>query len=108
MVPAQAAAPSPAATPSLAAAPATPSRAEKRAARQALREWKAEARAAAPKGEQGVIGKIFLLIIAFILPPVAVLFKVGLGGHFWLNLLLTLLGFVPGVIHAILVITDVV
>jgi uncharacterized membrane protein YqaE (UPF0057 family) len=30
--------------------------------------------------------------------------QVGLTGHFWLNILLTLLGFLPGVIHACYVI----
>ena len=41
------------------------------------------------------------IILAIFLPPVAVFLKVGLGMQFWLNLLLTLLFFVPGVIHAI-------
>jgi uncharacterized membrane protein YqaE (UPF0057 family) len=27
--------------------------------------------------------------------------QVGIGMHFWLNILLTLLGIVPGIIHAI-------
>ena len=30
--------------------------------------------------------------------------QVGIGLHFWLNILLTLLGYIPGVIHAIWVI----
>lgn len=41
------------------------------------------------------------IILAIFLPPVAVFLKVGLALHFWINLLLTILGFVPGVIHAI-------
>ncbi len=44
---------------------------------------------------------IIRIILAIILPPVAVFLKVGIGIHFWLNLLLTLLGFVPGMIHAL-------
>jgi uncharacterized membrane protein YqaE (UPF0057 family) len=26
---------------------------------------------------------------------------VGLGGQFWLNILLTILGYLPGVVHAV-------
>jgi uncharacterized membrane protein YqaE (UPF0057 family) len=47
------------------------------------------------------------IILAIFLPPVAALLQVGLGVHFWLNILLTLLAFVPGMIHALwLVATD--
>lgn len=41
------------------------------------------------------------IILAIFLPPVAVFLKVGLGLHFWINLLLTLIFFVPGMIHAL-------
>ncbi|WP_315854284.1 YqaE/Pmp3 family membrane protein [Stieleria maiorica] len=41
------------------------------------------------------------LLIAFILPPVAVFMQFGIGKHFWINLVLTLLGFVPGMLHAV-------
>lgn len=44
------------------------------------------------------------IILAIILPPVGVFMEVGPTGHFWLNILLTLLGFVPGIIHALYVI----
>jgi uncharacterized membrane protein YqaE (UPF0057 family) len=44
------------------------------------------------------------LLFAILLPPLGVFFEVGLKGHFWLNILLTLLGYVPGIIHAIYVI----
>lgn len=44
------------------------------------------------------------IIFAILLPPVGVFLEVGLGGHFWLNILLTLLGYVPGIIHALYVI----
>lgn len=44
------------------------------------------------------------IIIAILLPPLGVLLQVGLGKHFWLNLLLTLLGYIPGIVHAIWVI----
>ena len=41
------------------------------------------------------------IILAIFLPPVAALLTVGLGLHFWLNLILTLCFFVPGMIHAL-------
>lgn len=44
------------------------------------------------------------IILAILLPPVGVFLEVGLSGQFWLNLLLTLLGYVPGIIHALYVI----
>ena len=44
------------------------------------------------------------IIAAIILPPLGVFLEVGLGKHFWINILLTLLGFVPGIIHAVWVI----
>ena len=47
---------------------------------------------------------IVKVIAAILLPPLGVFFEVGLKGHFWLNILLTLLGFIPGIIHALYVI----
>lgn len=44
------------------------------------------------------------IIFAIILPPVGVFLEVGPTGHFWLSILLTLLGFIPGVIHALYVV----
>lgn len=44
------------------------------------------------------------MIFAVILPPVGVFLEVGLKGHFWINILLTMLGFIPGIIHAFYVI----
>jgi uncharacterized membrane protein YqaE (UPF0057 family) len=44
------------------------------------------------------------LILAIILPPVGVLLTVGLGLHFWLNIILTLCSYIPGIIHALYVI----
>ncbi len=48
--------------------------------------------------------ELLKIIAAIILPPVGVFFQVGLGKHFWLNILLTLLGYIPGIVHAIWVI----
>jgi uncharacterized membrane protein YqaE (UPF0057 family) len=44
------------------------------------------------------------VIAAILLPPLGVFTKVGFGGHFWLNILLTLLGYIPGIIHAVWII----
>lgn len=44
---------------------------------------------------------VLRILIAIILPPVGVFLQVGLGLHFWLNILLTLCGYIPGIIHAI-------
>ncbi|VDP24850.1 unnamed protein product [Heligmosomoides polygyrus] len=43
---------------------------------------------------------VLLCILAFFCPPVAVLFDQGCTAQFWINMLLTLLIWVPGVIHA--------
>jgi uncharacterized membrane protein YqaE (UPF0057 family) len=43
---------------------------------------------------------ILMILLTILLPPVAVLLKQGLGLHFVLNILLTLIGWLPGVIHA--------
>lgn len=47
---------------------------------------------------------VIKVIFAIFLPPLGVFLEVGFKGHFWLNILLTLLGFIPGVIHALYVI----
>ena len=41
------------------------------------------------------------VLLAIFLPPVAAFIVVGIGAHFWLNILLTLLGGMPGMIHAV-------
>jgi uncharacterized membrane protein YqaE (UPF0057 family) len=46
------------------------------------------------------------LLLAILLPPLGVFTQVGISLHFWLNILLTLLGYIPGVIHAIYVISS--
>jgi uncharacterized membrane protein YqaE (UPF0057 family) len=48
--------------------------------------------------------KVLLIIVAFILPPVAVGIKEGLGGSLLINILLTLLLWLPGFIHAVIVV----
>lgn len=47
---------------------------------------------------------ILRLILSIIIPPLGVFLQVGLGGQFWLNVILTLLGYFPGLIHAVYII----
>lgn len=47
---------------------------------------------------------VIRVLFAILLPPVGVFLTVGLGLHFWLNILLTLLGYIPGIVHAIWII----
>lgn len=45
------------------------------------------------------------ILLAILLPPLAVFMKSGLGTQFWLNLVLTILGFwIVGVVHAMIVV----
>lgn len=47
---------------------------------------------------------VIRILLSILLPPLGVFLQVGIGLHFWLNILLTLLGYFPGLIHAIWVI----
>ena len=47
---------------------------------------------------------IIRIICAILLPPLGAFLQVGLGGQFWLNILLTLLGYIPGIAHAVWII----
>ncbi len=44
---------------------------------------------------------ILRIVLAIFLPPLAAFLTVGIGMHFWLNIVLTLFGVLPGSIHAI-------
>ena len=44
------------------------------------------------------------IILSVLIPPLGIFFKVGFGKHFWLNIILTLLGYIPGLVHAIWII----
>jgi len=44
------------------------------------------------------------IIIAILLPPLGVFLQEGLGKHFWINILLTILGYIPGIVHAVYII----
>lgn len=49
-------------------------------------------------------GDVLKILLAILLPPVGVLMEVGLGLQFWLNIVLTLFGYIPGIIHAVYII----
>ncbi|KAL3747360.1 hypothetical protein ACJRO7_016183 [Eucalyptus globulus] len=45
------------------------------------------------------------ILLAIILPPLGVFLKFGCQVEFWICVLLTILGWIPGIIYAIYVIT---
>ncbi|GGA76843.1 proteolipid membrane potential modulator [Neiella marina] len=47
------------------------------------------------------MNKVLLVILAILLPPVAVFLQDGVGKHLIINIVLCILGFIPGVIHAL-------
>ncbi|KAI2625820.1 hypothetical protein M426DRAFT_316350 [Hypoxylon sp. CI-4A] len=44
------------------------------------------------------------IILAVILPPLGVFLERGCGADFCINVLLTILGYIPGIIHALYII----
>lgn len=50
---------------------------------------------------------IIRLICAIFLPPLGVFLQVGISKQFFINVLLTLLGYLPGIIHAVWIILKV-
>ncbi len=47
---------------------------------------------------------VIRILLAILLPPLGVFLQVGIGLQFWINILLTLLGYIPGIIHAVYII----
>ncbi|QDT04614.1 Proteolipid membrane potential modulator [Rubripirellula lacrimiformis] len=51
-----------------------------------------------------VENRVLMIILAILLPPLAVFLKSGFGSQFLLNVVLTIFGFyIVGIIHALLV-----
>jgi uncharacterized membrane protein YqaE (UPF0057 family) len=48
---------------------------------------------------------LLLIIVSIILPPLAVLIDKGFGKDFIINIVLTLLFFIPGLVHALWLVT---
>jgi uncharacterized membrane protein YqaE (UPF0057 family) len=46
---------------------------------------------------------ILTIVLNILLPPLAVFMKHGLGSTFVISLILTIIGWIPGVIHAFIV-----
>lgn len=50
------------------------------------------------------MGNFLRILIAILLPPLGVALQVGLRWPFWINIVLTLLGYIPGIVHAVWII----
>lgn len=69
--------------------------------KKALRQFKAEKRA----GKEPSDNTVLLVILAILLPPLAVYLHEGeVNTRFWISLVLTLLFWLPGVIYALIVV----
>ena len=44
------------------------------------------------------------ILVAMILPPLGIFLEIGIGRQFWINIVLTILGYIPGLIHAVYII----
>jgi len=55
--------------------------------------------------QEVLMKKLIIIVAAVLLPPLAVFLRKGIGKAFFINLLLTVFFFVPGIIHAIWLIT---
>ena len=70
-------------------------------AKKAIKQFKAEKRA----GKEPSDNTVLLVILAILLPPLAVYLHQGeVNTKFWISLILTLLFWLPGVIYALIVI----
>ena len=81
------------------------SRKEKRTrVKEVKKEIKAY-KAAQKAGKETDTDTLLLVILAILLPPLAVyLYEGEINNRFWISLILTLLGWLPGVIYALVVI----
>ena len=59
-----------------------------------------------PHAPRRRILNIIRVILAILLPPVGVFLTVGFGLHFWINILLTIFGYIPGIVHAVWIISS--
>ncbi|WP_018477997.1 YqaE/Pmp3 family membrane protein [Pontibacter roseus] len=79
---------------------ASMTKAEKKEFRKEVRE--------ALKQDGGGGTSIIKIILAILLPPLAVFLHDGIGTSFWISIILWLLGVIPGIIYALLVVTDTI
>jgi uncharacterized membrane protein YqaE (UPF0057 family) len=81
------------------------SKKEKKARIKEVKKVLKEAKAAKRAGKAPEENTILLVILALLLPPLAVYLHQGeINTKFWISLILTLLFFVPGVIYALIVV----
>lgn len=74
-------------------------------AKKVLKEYRADKRA----GRDTDTSMVLLVILAILLPPLAVYLKEGeINSRFWISLILTLLFWIPGVIFALLIVFDAI
>ncbi len=80
----------------------------KKEKREKVREVRSEIKAfkaAQKSGSEPSTNTLLLVILAILLPPLAVYLHEGvINKRFWIDLILTLLFFVPGVIYALIVV----
>lgn len=74
-----------------------------KAVKTSLKEYKANKKA----GNEPSTNQLLMVILAILLPPLAVYLHEGvINNKFWISLLLTLIFWLPGVIYALLVVLD--
>lgn len=74
-----------------------------REVKKAIRNFKAEKKSGRASDDQTVL----LVILSILLPPLAVYLKEDeINSKFWIDLILTLIFWIPGVIYALLVVFD--
>jgi uncharacterized membrane protein YqaE (UPF0057 family) len=84
------------------------SKREKRARVKEVKQYLREVKAAKRAGQAPSDDTILLVILAILLPPLAVYLHQGeINTKFWISLVLTLLFWLPGVIYALVVVLDV-
>lgn len=72
-------------------------------ARAELKKYKQDKKA----GNAKKVDQVVLIILAILLPPLAVYLHQGeINTKFWISLVLTLLFILPGIIYALIVVTD--
>ncbi len=59
-----------------------------------------------PRRQETASSRILEIILAMLIPPVAVILNRGPGKEFVISLVLTILGFVPGVIYSIYILVS--
>ncbi|CAN5791693.1 hypothetical protein BH11BAC7_BH11BAC7_01960 [soil metagenome] len=70
-----------------------------------IAEQKKEIRHAGKKAKSATddVSLVLIIVLCFLLPPLAVFFSEGITTNFWIDLILTLLFFLPGIIFALIV-----